>query len=98
MFIPLSFLTTMVYYDPDVVSKFIMAKPNARIDVIYLIFKTILCLVSVLWRKSPWPTVITTLVTSFSMFVLNLLFLPFYRQSINNMVIFFFFLFFTFVN
>jgi hypothetical protein len=86
MFLPLSVFLTMVYYDPDPSSKYILAKPSARGDVIYLLLKTALCIVSVAAPHNMWPVVITTMITSIVMFISTLFFLPFYKQSVNNLV------------
>jgi hypothetical protein len=47
--------------------------------------KTILTLISVIYSQ-PWPVVITVMVISLVMFILNVAFLPVYRQLINNAV------------
>lgn len=86
LFLPLTIFLTVVYYDPDPSSKYILAKPNGRTDVVYIVLKTALCVASVAAPDSMWPVVITTMITSLVMYLMTLVFLPYYRQSINNLV------------
>ncbi|KAI8812141.1 hypothetical protein BJ742DRAFT_794955 [Cladochytrium replicatum] len=83
VFVPFSFFVSLVHFNPTPTSKSVQARLSARLELLEMLQKTVLCLATVLAPSSLVVRMVLIIGCSSLQILYIIVFLPYYRMTMN---------------